>query len=94
MAIELGDMVRDRVTLFEGIAIAHTRWLSDCDRHFVQSRNTLHEGKPVDGVWFDTGQLEVVEAGTALEKPRAVALGGATGGGMNEETGHHKVSAR
>lgn len=58
--INLGDRVKDRITGFEGIAIANTRWLRQCDRFLVQPE-TLHEGKPIEAVSFDEPDLVLVE---------------------------------
>lgn len=58
--IETGDRVRDRMTGFEGVAIATTDWLYNCRRITVQPTE-LHEGKPQDAVTFDEPQVELVQ---------------------------------
>ena len=60
--INLGDLVRDRITGFEGITVAHYAHLNGCNQFSVQSQ-ILKEGKPVDAVYFDATQLDLVEAG-------------------------------
>lgn len=61
--VNLGDKVRDRVTGFEGVAVAKTTWLSGCDRFTVQPQGVTAEWKTLDTETFDVTQLEVVEAG-------------------------------
>lgn len=57
--IGLGDLVRDRVTGFEGVVTGMTNFLHGCTRVGVQGR-ALHEGKVQDAQWFDLPQLEMV----------------------------------
>lgn len=59
--IQLGDLVKDKICGFTGIAVARTQWLTGCDRIYVQPRE-LHEGKPVEAQWFDETMLDLVEA--------------------------------
>jgi hypothetical protein len=61
MEIKIGDIVRDGVTGFEGMAVAITEWLHGCKRVTVQPQK-LHEGKPIEAVTFDYPQLVVVQA--------------------------------
>lgn len=58
--IGLGDLVRDRITGFEGIVIGRTEWLRGCDRVTVQGRE-LHDGKPTEPVSFDVPDVELVQ---------------------------------
>lgn len=60
--IALGDKARDRVTGFEGVAVAKTTWLSGCDRFTLQPSGLTAEGKTFDSETFDVTQLEVVGA--------------------------------
>ena len=70
--IELGSVVRDKITGLQGIAVARTEWVHGCTRYGVQPTK-LHEMKPIDPQWFDEPQLEIVQA----EKPKpAVTTGG------------------
>lgn len=55
----LGDIVRDRVTGFQGMVTARTVWLNGCARLGIQ-RQDLHEGLPQETQWFDDHQLEVI----------------------------------
>jgi hypothetical protein len=57
--IELGDVVRDSITGFEGVVIADTSWLHGCRRLTVQP-SALHDGRPVESCSFDELQLLLV----------------------------------
>jgi hypothetical protein len=59
MAIKLGQKVKDTITDMEGIAIGRTEYLNGCIRILVQPRQ-LKDGVPVDAVWIDEPQLEIV----------------------------------
>ena len=58
--VELGQKVRDRITGFEGVAVAKTEWLNGCWRISIQSKE-LKDGAPIDPQVFDIEQLELVE---------------------------------
>jgi hypothetical protein len=65
----LGDRVKDAVTGFTGVCIARYEWLNGCIRYEVQSEK-LKDGKPVDGVTFDQGQLTLVKGGVVNVVPQ------------------------
>lgn len=65
--IELGSKVRDRVTGFEGIAVARAIHLYMCDRYTVQPE-VDKEGKMKDGLWIDGLALDVIAPPSALVK--------------------------
>ena len=56
MGIKLGDKVKDSITGFEGLATAITTWANGCVRVEVTSAE-LHDGKPIEGQWFDEQRL-------------------------------------
>ena len=58
--VNLGQVVKDTLSRYTGIADARTEWLNGCVRIRVISRE-LQDGKPVDE-WFDADQLEVIDA--------------------------------
>lgn len=64
--IELGDKVKDKITGFEGIVDATTRFLSGCVRVLVVSPK-LKDGSPVDH-WFDEDRLELVSKSNLTKK--------------------------
>lgn len=59
MAIKLGSEVKDVYTGFSGVATGRTEYLYGCTRVLVEPRE-LHEGKPIDGQWFDEQRIELV----------------------------------
>jgi hypothetical protein len=54
---ELGVLVKDRVSGFEGVVIARTEWLYNCARYVVQPRSVDKDGKPKGAEVFDEEQL-------------------------------------
>lgn len=56
----LSDKVRCKVSGFEGIITGRTEYLNGCIQLLVNPRCDK-DGKPVDGVWIDEQQLEVLE---------------------------------
>lgn len=66
MTIKLGDKVKDIITGFEGIAVCRTDWLHGCTRFGVQPEK-LHEGKPIDSVYFDEPQLMLLKSAKVPE---------------------------
>ena len=56
---QLGSKVRCRITGFEGIVMGQHRYLYGCLTYSVKPAE-LKDGKPIDSVGFDEGQLELV----------------------------------
>jgi hypothetical protein len=70
--IELGDRVKDRLTGFEGIAIAITEWLYNCRRITVQPTDLDKDGAVAKAESFDEDQVEIVAKGALVAKvPRS-----------------------
>ena len=59
--IELGQLVRDTVTGFEGKAIARTIWSSGNYTVTVESMELDKDGKPIGSEGFDLHRLEIVD---------------------------------
>jgi len=59
MRIKLGDLVKDRITHYRGIAVCRTEWLNGCARVGVQSQQ-LKDGIPQEPQHFDEAQLDVL----------------------------------
>lgn len=64
LALKLGTKVTDRISGFTGTATARTEYLYGCVRVLVEPVG-LHDGKPVEGQWFDEQRLS-----TASDAPR------------------------
>lgn len=76
--IRLGSTVRDVYSKFEGIAIARTEWLYGCSRILIEPE-ALHDGKPIENVWFDEQRVEVIKDAGPVVIERAVAVDSGTG---------------
>jgi len=57
--IKLGDQVKDNITDLEGTVIAKATYLHGCTQCEVQPRK-LKDGLPIEAVWVDEPQLEVI----------------------------------
>lgn len=73
----LGDIVKDNITGFEGVAVSVTQWLAGCRRIGVQPRE-LRDGKPIEALSFDEPQLTIVERAPAafIPTPEPAVTGG------------------
>ncbi len=79
--IKLGDHVKDKLTEFEGTAVARAEYLYGCVWIGVVPKR-LHEGKTIEDVWFDEERLELkgkeeipeglrsFRGGPSISKPR------------------------
>jgi hypothetical protein len=86
MEIALGTKVRDKITGFVGVAVCKTDWMYGCRRYGVQAVD-IHEGKPVEVVYFDEPQLCVITE-AASSNPKS------TGGPRENENSRRKDAAR
>lgn len=75
--VELGDRVREKISGFEGICTQIVTYLNGCDRILIQPE-TLHEGKPIEGHYFDVLQVSVVKKHVMQADNRTNKTGGAT----------------
>lgn len=74
--IELGDLVKDKITGFKGVAIGRTTWLFGCDRISVQPQGLKKEGGTYEVQSFDEPQLEVVKKAKTKDKAENHKTGG------------------
>ena len=58
--IHLGDVVKDTISGFVGVAVAITDWLNGCRRVTI-SPKAMKDGKPVENHTFDVEQLVMVK---------------------------------
>ena len=63
---DLGKIGKDKITGFTGVLTARCEFLTGCSRYCIQPRE-LKEGKPIDGIYFDESQIEVVGDGLLPE---------------------------
>lgn len=66
-AIVVGCEARDKITGMKGIVVAHTQWLTGCDRFSIQTKE-LKDGKPVDIQSFDETMLERIGEGLLVSE--------------------------
>lgn len=59
---KLGQRAKDKITSFEGIITARVEFLTGCNRYCIQPTE-LKDGKPLDTIYFDEEQLEIVSDG-------------------------------
>lgn len=64
--LELGQRAKDKITGFEGILTSRCEFLTGCNRYCIQPTE-LREGKPVDSLYFDEAQIEIVGEGISAE---------------------------
>ena len=72
--IKNGDRVKDTITGFEGIVIGITSWFHGCDTIGVKPEK-LHDGKPIEAVWFDILRLEKIEEKVSEVVPPGEGVG-------------------
>ena len=59
---ELGDVLKDKVTGFAGVAMVRAQYATGCI-HYGLLNKELKDGQPQDWVWIDRSQLVLVEEG-------------------------------
>ena len=61
---ELGLLAKDKITGFQGIITVRCQFLTGCNRYCLQPTE-LKDGKPIDSIYFDEAQIEIVSKGIA-----------------------------
>ncbi len=64
--IQLGSLVKDKISGFQGVAVCRSVFLNGCVRISIQPPMDK-DGKFVDERWFDEQQIEVLEAAAPVE---------------------------
>lgn len=59
---KLGDKAKDKITGFSGILTARCEFLTGCNRYCIQPQE-LKDGKPIDSIYFDEAQIEIISEG-------------------------------
>ena len=67
--IEMGDIVKDDVTGFKGMAVARTDWLNGCVRWLIQPQELNKDKVPIEAQWVDSSQASLVKKGKPSTKP-------------------------
>jgi hypothetical protein len=61
--IYVGDIAKDTVTGFQGMAVARTEWLNGCVRITIQPQELKKDGGTIEPEHFDEQQLAMVKKG-------------------------------
>ena len=59
---ELGKKGKDKITGFTGILTSRCEFLTGCNRYCIQPTE-LKDGKPIDSIYFDEDQIEILSDG-------------------------------
>ena len=59
---KLGKIGKDKITGFTGILTARCEFLTGCNRYCLQPQE-LREGKPIESIYFDEAQIEIISNG-------------------------------
>lgn len=72
--VKLGNRVRDKITGFEGIAVARVEYLTGCTQIGI-APGIDKDGKVPDTLYFDYTRLDILDAGNIMEgsTPKAAA---------------------
>lgn len=73
---KLGSRIRDRVTGFEGIAVASAEWVSGYTTANIESDKLKEDGTPIGQQTFNIERIELVEAGIPKVTSQSVATSG------------------
>lgn len=65
MKMQLGDIYKDKVTGFVGVAVSFHQYLNGCQRLALQPQE-LHDWKPIESQVFDVEQLEHIGPGVSI----------------------------
>ena len=57
---DLGSVVKDKITGFEGVIIYRTQWLNNCNVYGIKPTK-LKDGIPIDAHQFDEPQIKLIE---------------------------------
>ena len=56
---KLGKRAKDKITGFEGILTSRCEFLTGCNRYCIQP-TTLKDGRPIESMYFDEDQIEIL----------------------------------
>jgi hypothetical protein len=75
--LELGDLARDRITGYKGVAVAKTEWINGCMRWTLQACKLTKDGAQSPTECFDEEQIAVVRKRFIAPFHRATGKAGA-----------------
>lgn len=65
---ELGKKAKDKITGFNGILTARCEFLTGCNRYCIQPTKLQKDGKPIDSIYFDEDQIEIISDGISSKE--------------------------
>ncbi len=60
--LELGLKAKDKISGMTGILTARCEFLTGCNRYCI-SPQELKDGRPIEGMYFDEEQIEIISDG-------------------------------
>lgn len=60
--LELGLKAKDKISGMTGILTARCEFLTGCNRYCI-SPQELKDGRPIEGMYFDEAQIEIISDG-------------------------------
>lgn len=60
--LELGKKAKDKISGMSGILTARCEFLTGCNRYCI-SPQELKDGRPIEGMYFDEAQIEIISDG-------------------------------
>jgi len=59
--MELGQIVKDKVTGFSGLVTARAYYLTGCTQYLITPTDLDRDGNIREGEWLDDSRVEIVE---------------------------------
>jgi len=72
---ELGEVLKDKISGFQGVAMARCEYFTDCI-HYGLCSQTMQNGKPMEWEYFDETRLVRVKGAKKIEKETRVPTSG------------------
>ena len=73
---ELGEVLKDKITGFEGVAMGRTEYFTDCTHYGLCSQSLNKDGEPIGWHWFDETRLILVENTEKIAKESRLPTSG------------------
>jgi hypothetical protein len=71
---ELGKKAKDKISGMSGILTARCEFLTGCNRYCVTPQE-LKDGRPIEGMYFDEAQIEIIGNGIAPHEVQGIENG-------------------
>jgi len=68
MKFELGEILKDKITGFQGVAMARTEYFTDCTHYGLAAQKVKDDGTVQDWQWFDETRLVKIDGCERIEK--------------------------